>query len=67
MIKVNVFYPNSEGATFDMEYYKTKHMPLAAERSAPACRGWTAESGLAGGAPCAPGLSEEDRGAGAAG
>ena len=28
MIKVSVLYPNSPGATFDMAYYTSKHMPL---------------------------------------
>lgn len=28
MIKVSVFYPYSEGATFDMNYYLEKHIPL---------------------------------------
>jgi uncharacterized protein (TIGR02118 family) len=26
MIKVTVMYPAGEGSTFDMEYYKSKHM-----------------------------------------
>lgn len=30
MYKVTIFYPNSEGSTFDMEYYKNKHMPMVA-------------------------------------
>ncbi len=29
MIKVAIFYPNGEGKTFDMDYYSTKHMPMA--------------------------------------
>lgn len=28
MIKVSVLYPASEGSTFDMEYYKTKHREI---------------------------------------
>ncbi len=28
MIKVSVMYPKSEGSTFDMDYYKTKHMEI---------------------------------------
>lgn len=28
MIRFSVFYPDSEGATFDHEYYRTKHVPL---------------------------------------
>ena len=30
MIKLTILYPNGEGKTFDMNYYSTKHMPLAA-------------------------------------
>ena len=29
MIRVSVFYPSSEGATFDHDYYRDKHVPLA--------------------------------------
>ena len=29
MIRLSVFYPATEGATFDHEYYRTKHVPLA--------------------------------------
>jgi uncharacterized protein (TIGR02118 family) len=29
MFKVTVLYPSSDGSTFDMEYYRDKHMPLA--------------------------------------
>ena len=28
MIRLSVFYPSSEGATFDHEYYRDKHIPL---------------------------------------
>ena len=31
MIKVTILYPNSEGKTFDMDYYANKHMPMVAE------------------------------------
>ncbi|MDA8196032.1 MAG: EthD family reductase [Actinomycetota bacterium] len=31
MIKVSVFYPNGEGASFDHDYYKESHVPLAAK------------------------------------
>jgi len=30
-VKVSVLYPASEGSTFDMEYYKTKHRALCEE------------------------------------
>ncbi len=29
MIKVSVFYPSGEGATFDHDYYRNSHVPLA--------------------------------------
>ena len=28
MIKLSVYYPSTEGATFDHEYYRDKHVPL---------------------------------------
>lgn len=28
MIRVSVMYPAGDGATFDMDYYKSTHMPL---------------------------------------
>jgi uncharacterized protein (TIGR02118 family) len=30
MIRVSVFYPATEGATFDHDYYRDSHVPLAA-------------------------------------
>jgi uncharacterized protein (TIGR02118 family) len=29
MIRLSVFYPATEGATFDHDYYREKHVPLA--------------------------------------
>jgi uncharacterized protein (TIGR02118 family) len=29
MIRLSVFYPKSDGATFDHDYYRDKHVPLA--------------------------------------
>jgi uncharacterized protein (TIGR02118 family) len=29
MIRLSVFYPTTEGATFDHDYYRNKHVPLA--------------------------------------
>jgi uncharacterized protein (TIGR02118 family) len=29
MIRLSVFYPVSEGASFDHDYYREKHVPLA--------------------------------------
>ena len=31
MIRVSVFYPKTEGATFDHDYYRDKHVPMAAK------------------------------------
>ena len=31
MIRLSVYYPETEGATFDHDYYQTKHVPLAVE------------------------------------
>ena len=54
MIKVGVFYPNSEGAKFDMDYYLQKHLPMARQKVGPALKSIAVEQGLAGGAPGAP-------------
>ncbi len=32
MIKVSIFYPNTPGARFDMDYYVQKHMPMSIEK-----------------------------------
>ena len=29
MIRLSVFYPSTDGATFDHEYYRDHHVPLA--------------------------------------
>ncbi|MGI8493647.1 MAG: EthD family reductase [Acidimicrobiales bacterium] len=29
MIRLSVFYPATEGATFDHDYYRDRHVPLA--------------------------------------
>ena len=54
MIKVSVMYPNNPGARFDHDYYREKHMPLVKARMGDACRYYTIDKGLAGGAPGAP-------------
>ena len=51
MIKVSVFYPNKPGARFDHEYYKDRHMPLIKARMGDACKRWTVDRGIGGGAP----------------
>ena len=54
MIKVSVMYPHREGARFDHDYYRDTHMPLVAARMGVACRFYTVDKGLAGGAPGQP-------------
>jgi uncharacterized protein (TIGR02118 family) len=54
MIKVSVMYPNKPGARFDHEYYRDKHMPLLKARLGEACKYYTVDKGLAGGAPGTP-------------
>jgi uncharacterized protein (TIGR02118 family) len=54
VIKVSVMYPNNPGARFDHGYYKDKHMPLVKQRMGAACKSYTVDKGLAGGAPGAP-------------
>lgn len=51
MIRVNVLYPNSAGATFDMGYYLAKHMPMVRERMGPALKSMTVDQGVNGGLP----------------
>lgn len=36
MFRVSVFYPKSEGATFDHDYYRSHHVPLAVKAWNPA-------------------------------
>ncbi len=54
MIKVSVMYPNKPGARFDHTYYRDKHMPLVKSKMGDACKFYTVDKGLAGGAPGAP-------------
>ncbi len=54
MIKVSVFYPASESAKFDMDYYCKSHMPMVKEKLGAACKNMAVDQGMAGGAPGAP-------------
>jgi len=51
MIRVIVLYPDSPGATFDMGYYVTHHMPMVQRKCAPACKSIAAEKGVGGAEP----------------
>jgi uncharacterized protein (TIGR02118 family) len=54
MIKVSVLYPNTEGSTFDMEYYCNSHIPMVQQKLGDACKNVAVEAGLGGGTPGAP-------------
>ena len=51
MIKISVMYPHQQGARFDHDYYRDRHMPLVKARMGDACLFYTVDKGLAGGAP----------------
>ena len=46
MIRVSFFYPNTEGSTFDLDYYSSTHAALAKQKLAPALKGFSIDSGL---------------------
>jgi uncharacterized protein (TIGR02118 family) len=54
MIKVSVLYPNKPGTHFDMNYYVTKHMPLAMRLLSKGLRKTEVDAGLHGTAPSEP-------------
>ena len=54
MIKVSVMYPYKEGARFDHDYYRDRHMPMMKARLGDACAYYTVDKGLAGRAPGNP-------------
>lgn len=56
MIKVSVLYPNSDAASFDMDYYCNSHMPMVKEKLGDACKNVAVDGGLGGGAPDSPPL-----------
>lgn len=54
LTKISVMYPYSEGKTFDMEYYETKHMPMVAAFLGSNLVKYTIEKGLSSGIPNQP-------------
>lgn len=54
LIKISVMYPFSEGNTFNMEYYETKHMPMVAGFLGENLVKYTIEKGMASGIPNQP-------------
>ena len=51
MIKVSVFYANTEGSKFDMGYYCNSHIPMVQQKLGAACKGAAVEQGLSGATP----------------
>jgi uncharacterized protein (TIGR02118 family) len=54
LIKISVMYPFSEGKTFNMEYYESKHMPMVAAFLGANLVKYTIEKGVASGIPNQP-------------
>ena len=54
MIRVTALYPYGEGARFDIDYYRNKHVPMVAKTLGAACKGIAVERGIAGRAPGSP-------------
>lgn len=48
MIKVSFFYPNTEGSTFDSDYYSSTHAAIFKQRLAPALKSFSIDYGLSG-------------------
>ena len=51
MIKVSVFYENTEGKKFDKVYYTNKHIPMIKEKLGTACKSVEVDEGLGGAQP----------------
>jgi uncharacterized protein (TIGR02118 family) len=51
MIKVSVFYENTEGKKFDMLYYTKNHIPMIKEKLGTACKRVEVDEGLGGAQP----------------
>ena len=54
MIKVSVLYPSKLGTRFDVDYYLTVHMPMAARLLGAAVRDISIEIGIGGSTAGAP-------------
>ncbi|HEU5347360.1 MAG TPA: EthD family reductase [Ktedonobacterales bacterium] len=56
MVKISIFYPNTPGARFDMDYYIQEHMPVSIEKlsASKGFRGVSVERGIEGEQPGSP-------------
>ncbi len=48
MIKLSIFYPNTEGKNFDKDYYINKHMPLSIKLQGEAIKNVQVDFGISG-------------------
>jgi len=51
MIRVSILYPRSEGTTFDIDYYVSKHMPLVQKELGDTLKGYGVDEGIRRGHP----------------
>jgi uncharacterized protein (TIGR02118 family) len=51
MIKLSIFYPDTEGKKFDKDYYINTHMPLSIKLQGEAVKHVEVEFGISGGMP----------------
>ena len=51
MIRLTILYPNTEGATFDLDYYLNTHVPLSKKLQGDAIKSFTADYGIGTGIP----------------
>ncbi|MGX1930356.1 EthD family reductase [Flagellimonas sp. 2504JD4-2] len=54
MVKVTILYPNSDGKTFDMDYYSKNHMPMVADLLGDALKHYAIDKGISGRTPDEP-------------
>jgi uncharacterized protein (TIGR02118 family) len=54
MIRVGILYPNTPGSTFDVDYYRDRHLTLVRELLTPELTGIELDVGLAGAKGAAP-------------
>jgi len=54
MIKVSIFYPNSPGSRFNVDYYLSVHMPMAVRLLGSAVKEVSVEIGVSGATPDLP-------------
>jgi uncharacterized protein (TIGR02118 family) len=51
VIRLTILYPNSEGATFDIDYYLNTHVPLSKRLQSPSLKSFAVDHGFGTGVP----------------